>query len=254
MNDEFMSFEKARKELGLKEDELKRLVSDGEIRGFRDKGQTVFRKEDIRSLKDALAQQPVIVPTGGEEEGPAEVVETEGGEGEFAETVLNIEGLGDIDLGADITGPAVEAKPPEEETFATIEEETAPLEATRHPTPEKGMRDTIKMPEAAAEEEEETFVLSESDLGKETESLELLDETAAAMGAPPRAKAAPTREAAAAPEAPFAAVYPEVTAADKVTVTLLVITVCTMAIGLFASVGFLLQQGNVILDMIAGGK
>ena len=245
MNEEFMSFEQACRELGLKEDELKRLVSDGEIRGFRDKGLTVFRKEDIRLLKDSLSQQPVIIPGGEEKEPPVEVIET-GGEGEFAETVLNIEGLGDIDLGADIAGPAVEAKPPEEETFATIEEQAAPLEATRHAAPEKGMHDTIKMPEAAAEEEEETFVLSETDLGKETESLELLDETAK-MGAP---KAAAPQ---AAPETPFAAVYPEAAASDKVTVTLLVITVVTMAIGLFASVGFLLQQGNAILDIFAGG-
>ena len=101
----------------------------------------------------------------------------------------------------------------------------------------------VKKPET---EEEETFVLSETDLGKETESLELLDETAK-MGAP---KAAAPQ---AAPETPFAAVYPEAAASDKVTVTLLVITVVTMAIGLFASIGFLLQQGNAILDIFAGG-
>jgi hypothetical protein len=246
MNEEFMSFEQACRELGVDATELKRLVSDDEIRAFRDKGQTVFKKEDIRALKDALTQQPVIVPSGGEgmEEGPPAEAET-GGEEKFEETVLNIEGLGDIDLGADLTGPTVETKPPQEETFATIEEE-APSEATQKFTPEKGMRDTIRMPEAAAEEEE-TFVLSETDLGKETESLELLDETATAAGAPPR-----TAAHAAAAEAPFAAAYPEAAPADKVTIALLIITICVMAVGLFASIGFLLQQGNAVLDILAG--
>jgi hypothetical protein len=234
-----MSFEQACKELNLQEDDLKRLVSDGEIRGFRDKGLTIFKKEDVRALKDALAQQPVIVPSEGEE-GPA-------GGGDFEETVLNIEGLGEIDLGEEI-GPAVEAqeKPAEGETFATIEDVS---EDTRKGEPEKGMHDTIKMHDTAASEEEETFVLSESDLGNETESLELLDETSTAMGQA-KAPAAGTQAAFVAPGMAYETVGP----ADKFTVTGLTLAIMAMALGIFVGLGFLLQRSNVIVDLLSPVK
>ncbi len=49
--EEFISLEKALKELRLKEDELKRLVSEGEIRAFRDADKMKFKREDIEKLK-----------------------------------------------------------------------------------------------------------------------------------------------------------------------------------------------------------
>lgn len=49
--EEFISLEKALKELRLKEDELKRLVSEGEIRAFRDADKMKFKLEDIEKLK-----------------------------------------------------------------------------------------------------------------------------------------------------------------------------------------------------------
>lgn len=49
--DRFFSFERALRELKLKEDELKRLVSEGEIRAFRDEDKMKFRKEDIDRLR-----------------------------------------------------------------------------------------------------------------------------------------------------------------------------------------------------------
>ena len=52
MADEFYDFEKALNELSMEEEELKRLVSAGEIRAFRSKGQMKFRKEDIESLRE----------------------------------------------------------------------------------------------------------------------------------------------------------------------------------------------------------
>ncbi len=47
MSDDFLSFEKVMRELQLEEDELKKLVSAGEIRAFRDADQMKFKKEDI---------------------------------------------------------------------------------------------------------------------------------------------------------------------------------------------------------------
>lgn len=51
MADEFYDFEKALNELKMEEEELKRLVSAGEIRAFRSKGQMKFRKADIEKLQ-----------------------------------------------------------------------------------------------------------------------------------------------------------------------------------------------------------
>jgi len=55
MADEFYDFEKALNELKMEEEELKRLVSAGEIRAFRSKGQMKFRKEDIEKLRETGA-------------------------------------------------------------------------------------------------------------------------------------------------------------------------------------------------------
>lgn len=51
MADEFYDFDKALHELHMEEEELKRLVSAGEIRAFRSKGQMKFRKQDIEKLR-----------------------------------------------------------------------------------------------------------------------------------------------------------------------------------------------------------
>ncbi|HGY91134.1 MAG TPA: hypothetical protein ENK43_08180 [Planctomycetes bacterium] len=49
--EEFVSLEKALKELKLKEEELKRLVSEGEIRAFRDADKMKFKRDDVEKLK-----------------------------------------------------------------------------------------------------------------------------------------------------------------------------------------------------------
>jgi excisionase family DNA binding protein len=49
-NDDFVSFDKALRELNIQSDELKRLVSEGEIRAFRDGDSMKFKREDIESL------------------------------------------------------------------------------------------------------------------------------------------------------------------------------------------------------------
>lgn len=49
-SDEFLSFEKALRELQLRSEELKKLVSEGEIRAYRDGDSMKFRLEDIQSL------------------------------------------------------------------------------------------------------------------------------------------------------------------------------------------------------------
>lgn len=60
MSDEFFSFDEALNELRLKEEELKRLVSEGEIRAFR-KGDTMkLRRSDVESLRSELQGGEVV--------------------------------------------------------------------------------------------------------------------------------------------------------------------------------------------------
>ena len=49
---DYYSFEEVLKNLKLQEDELKRLVSAGEIRAFRDQDTMRFKAEDVEKLKD----------------------------------------------------------------------------------------------------------------------------------------------------------------------------------------------------------
>jgi excisionase family DNA binding protein len=49
-NEDFLSFEKALRELKLRSEELKKLVSEGEIRAYRDGDSMKFRREDVQSL------------------------------------------------------------------------------------------------------------------------------------------------------------------------------------------------------------
>jgi excisionase family DNA binding protein len=57
---EFLSFEEALRELRLKEEELKRLVSEGEIRAFRDGETMKLRKKDVESLRTELSGGEVV--------------------------------------------------------------------------------------------------------------------------------------------------------------------------------------------------
>jgi hypothetical protein len=51
--EEFISFDKVLRELQMQEEELKRLVSEGEIRAFRDQDKMKFKKEDVERFRRA---------------------------------------------------------------------------------------------------------------------------------------------------------------------------------------------------------
>ncbi len=53
MADEFISFDKVLRDLQMQEDELKRLVSEGEIRAFRDQDKMKFKKDDVERFRRA---------------------------------------------------------------------------------------------------------------------------------------------------------------------------------------------------------
>ena len=68
MADEFYNFDEALDQLNLKEEELKRLVSEGEIRAFRDGERMKLRRMDVESLKTELMGGDVVDLGGASEE------------------------------------------------------------------------------------------------------------------------------------------------------------------------------------------
>jgi hypothetical protein len=60
---EFYSFEEVLRELKLSEEELKRMVSEGELRAFRDESKMKFKKDDISNIKRSkgIPSEPTVV-------------------------------------------------------------------------------------------------------------------------------------------------------------------------------------------------
>ena len=58
---EFISFEDVITELKLTEEELKRMVSEGEVRAFRDDDKMVFKQEDIDNFKRGQITEPTVM-------------------------------------------------------------------------------------------------------------------------------------------------------------------------------------------------
>jgi len=91
---EYMSFEEVLKELQVDEEELKKLVSQGELRGFRDGTSMKFKKEDVQNLKKGRESEPTIILTDSDQEmGIAESSDELILDESTSDTVLNI---GDI--------------------------------------------------------------------------------------------------------------------------------------------------------------
>ncbi len=115
-NEQFFSFDEALDELRLKEEELKRLVSEGEIRAFREGETMKLRSADVVALRDELSGGEVVdlgdvsedlVFEDDGEAAPAGMATEEISE---ADTLLedDVEDVGEIDLGAidDVDDPA----------------------------------------------------------------------------------------------------------------------------------------------------
>src|SRR5436190_10028776 len=132
------------KELELGEEELKRMVSEGELRAFRDENKMKFKKEDVESLKKGRITEPTII-----------LPSTPSSE-TTDETVL------DLDIG--------------QET-AALSDTSAQLAAVGG----KGRReeeDLVVPSEEVGSDQEETFIEEDTDTGLSTEPLKLADETA----------------------------------------------------------------------------
>lgn len=90
---EYYSFERVLKELQIEEEELKRLVSEGEIRAFRDEDKMKFKKSDIEGLKKGRMTEPTIILPSGEGGDSSEDSEVLIVEEDTSETLLDIEDL-----------------------------------------------------------------------------------------------------------------------------------------------------------------
>ena len=141
---DYFSFEDVMKELELGEEELKRMVSEGELRAFRDENKMKFKKEDVESLKKGRITEPTII-----------LPSTPSSE-TTDETVL------DLDIG--------------QET-AALSDTSAQLAAVGG----KGRReeeDLVVPSEEVGSDQEETFIEEDTDTGLSTEPLKLADEAA----------------------------------------------------------------------------
>jgi hypothetical protein len=58
---EYFSFEEVMRELELSEEDLKRMVYEGELRAFRDENKMKFKREDVEHLKKGRITEPTII-------------------------------------------------------------------------------------------------------------------------------------------------------------------------------------------------
>lgn len=97
---DYFSFERVLEELQLEEDELKRLVSEGEIRAFRDEDRMKFKRSDIESLRRGRQTEPTIILPASEpaDESESEVLLVDD---DTSETLIDVDDLDELDSGND---------------------------------------------------------------------------------------------------------------------------------------------------------
>ncbi|MBI3097448.1 MAG: hypothetical protein HYY93_04265 [Planctomycetes bacterium] len=167
---EYFSFEDVLGELKLDEDELKRMVSEGELRAFRDENKMKFRKDDVENLRKGKVTEPTIILPAGE---------ATGGGGDTAETLLDLDSMQEIaaPAGGGATDTAV---PAADETSAgeggaaeTVAGETTGI------TEEMIFDDTdltVSSDAGTADSQETMVESSEEDTGMTTQPLEVSEE------------------------------------------------------------------------------
>ena len=65
---EYMTFQEVLEELQIDEEELKRLVSNAELRGFRAGSSMKFKRDDVMNLKQGRETEPTIILTDSDQE------------------------------------------------------------------------------------------------------------------------------------------------------------------------------------------
>jgi hypothetical protein len=98
--EEYYSFEDVLKDLEIGEDELKRMVSEGELRAFRDENKMKFRRDDVENLRKGRTSEPtLILPAQQDDQPPA---------ADTAETILDLDSAQSDDAGPALELPGTE--------------------------------------------------------------------------------------------------------------------------------------------------
>jgi len=163
---EYFSFEKVLKELQMDEGELKRLVSEGQIRAFRDEDKMKFRADDIVGLKKGRQTEPTIILPPSEEgdKGSDDIMLVDD---DTDETLLDLEDLGGDELGESDETSIPSLDMDEDDSSAdTLTEELVFDD-------DLGLDDGSETDEIATQE---TFIDDDEEVGMTTEPLDLEDE------------------------------------------------------------------------------
>lgn len=164
---DYFSFEDVMGELELGEEELKRMVSEGELRAFRDENKMKFKKEDVENLKKGRITEPTII------------LPSTPATDKTDETVL------DLDIGAEtaaLSETSASAPTVDFDEAAFEVKKTPTGRGKRMPEPSETDDDLIVTEPSSTDvtaEAEETFIEEESDTGLSTEPLKLADDAAA---------------------------------------------------------------------------
>ena len=185
---EYMTFQEVLEELQIDEDELKRLVSNAELRGFRAGSSMKFKRDDVMALKQGRETEPTIILTDSDQEmGIAESSDELILEDSTSDTVINI---GDI-MGGARSGSQQEI------IFDTTEEYTVSPHG-EDSDPEAAIP-TVEVPSISEDmglvetDSDAALVEASSDESMETEAFELMDESGettdgVATAGPPRSQ------------------------------------------------------------------
>ncbi|MCO5172255.1 MAG: helix-turn-helix domain-containing protein [Planctomycetes bacterium] len=172
---EYMTFQEVLEELQIDEEDLKRLVSNAELRGFRAGSSMKFKRDDVMAVKQGRETEPTIILTDSDQEmGIAESSDELILEDSTSDTVINI---GDI-MGGARSGSQQEI------IFDTTEEYTVSPHDDSDP---EAAIPTVEVPSVSEDlgmsglsgqtESDAALVEVGSDESMETEAFELMDES-----------------------------------------------------------------------------
>lgn len=183
---DYLSFEEVLSELNISEEDLRRMVSEGELRAFREENNKMkFRREDVNVLKSGgRPSQPTVVLGGQASDNEGTVLDLDSGE---LPAVPQETAVPELDFG----GGEGEKAPTEEAGETTgITQETVFEDS-----------DSLKVQPSddSGGESGATFVEESSDTGAGTEALQVENEPGAAEAATEEEGAVTEEEAAAAP-------------------------------------------------------
>ncbi len=113
--EEYYSFEDVLKDLEIGEEELKRMVSEGELRAFRDENKMKFRRDDVENLRKGRTSEPTLILPAQQDDAVSDQ----------AETILDLDAASPVDE----AGPALEL-PGAEAPAADTQDVTKQLDFT----------------------------------------------------------------------------------------------------------------------------